>query len=494
MRKRGRCASADTTPASAASAVATSRRPGSTGAPPPTPVQLRLSDGADVDASAQGPDQETRERANAQERSSADVVLFQKLIADKKVHELDITRAGGVSKPQMLKVLAMFGGCEHLFPSSARTKAGAIKKQVAFGDLRAALIAKMQEDGFAEELAEARRALDARPCVPWTPEDNSGRGAAVASAGGVDAARSASRGPHQKTTNRNLCKTRARTAAADFTKSGWHEQQQGKSVFCDGLFPGVSVPVGEGDVRFEAAVDFILGRIGARLQPHASVSAIVQALNREGICICGEAKCGGGTCEESGVAHVRQKLLQNVRRIIRSVASSVLREEAHSAGWSGDWGEGCDEHARKRTKTALGLVSTPTFMASPVRAAVEEHTMLPAAHPLRQAPPPLRDALSEEGTGFIRVPLPVRDCKLPTVETALRKSRRDCPNFAKGQREIVAHEKSKLGDNKRARFGSVAGNDFLAGLCCKIGEGPHRAIQLWHRTPGDARTSETSSA
>ena len=114
---------ADTTPASAASAVATSRRSDSTGAPPPTPVQLRLSDGADVDASAQGPDQETRERANAQERSSADVVLFQKLIADKKVRELDIARAGGVSKPQMLKVLAMFGGCEHLFPSSARTKA-----------------------------------------------------------------------------------------------------------------------------------------------------------------------------------------------------------------------------------------------------------------------------------------------------------------------------------------------------------------------------------
>lgn len=407
MRALGGCASADTAPASAASAVATSRQPGSTGAPPPTPVQLRLSDGADVDESAQRPDQDPRERANAvevQERASTDVVLFQKLIDDKNVFELDTTRAGGVSRPQMLKVLAMFGGCEHLFPPSARTRTGAIKKQVALGDLRAALIAMMQEGGFVDELARARRALAARPCVPWTPEESTGRqGAAVASAGGVDAARGASRGLHQKTTNRDLCKTRARTAAADFTKSGWREMQQGKSVFCDGLFPNVSVPVGEGDVRFEAAVEFCLERIGARLQQHASVSAIVQALNREGICICGREKCGGGSCEASGVAHVREKLLQNVRRIIRSVASSVLREEAQSAGWSGDWREGCEERARKRTKTALGLVSTPAFMASPVRAAVDEHIGLPAEHSLRQAPPPLRDALSEEGTGFIRM-------------------------------------------------------------------------------------------
>jgi hypothetical protein len=351
------------------------------------------------------------------------------------------------------------------------------------------------EDGFAIELAEARRALAARPCEPWSPDDDNGRGSAVASAGGVDAARSASREPHQKTTNRNFSKTRARTAAADFLGSGWKEMQRGTSVFSDGLFPRVSVPAGGGDTPFEAAVDFCLRRIGPRLHPHASVSAIVQALKLHGICACGaDAVCAGEACEQSGVEHVRQTLRQKVRSCIQAVASSVLREDAQGAGWTGEWDAAAPERAKKRTKDTLGLVCTPAFMASPVRAAVTECAELPAMHLLRQAPPPLRDALSSGGTGFVRVPLADSAYELPTVETAPRTSRKDRPNFSKGQREIVAGERMKLGDGKRARYGSVNGNDFVAGLCGKVGEGPVRALQLWMRTGGAPRASTPTSA
>ena len=93
----------------------------------------------------------------------------------------------------------------------------------------------------------------------------------------------------------------------------------------------------------------------------------------------------------------------------------------------------------------------------------------------------------------MRVPLSVCNYQLPTIEMP-QCAERNKVNFAQGQRDIVADEKRKLGADKRARIGSVQGNDFLAGLCGKIGEGPRRAMKLWKITPGGPRTSSLASA
>ena len=170
--RKQRCAGGTPVPAGGAlegastpaSGAATSRRVGTDAGGPPTPVPLVLPD-ARSDAREQ-------HEAAAREKSAREE--FRRLVREKGVHELDSKAKAGATRAQMSKVLAMLGGCLAQFPDSAKTHAGLLKKNLALIDMRAALTAKMHESEFADELVKARRVLDQRPALQWTPEADGG--------------------------------------------------------------------------------------------------------------------------------------------------------------------------------------------------------------------------------------------------------------------------------------------------------------------------------
>ena len=417
-------------------------------------------------AGAEGPDPQ---------QVPSNLEAFKQLVTDHGVWELDGAKCA--TRKQTEAVLAMLGGCIDCFPQEARQKRGdAVKANLKVEVLRAALIAKMQQEGFAGEMQKARERVEgSRELCAWSPGPDTGPGAA-SNVHGLE--RSGSRQPYQSTPGRFCAKQTARTAAQDFVRSGRQQDQQGRGVFSDGLFASVRPPNVEGD-PFEKAVDFALTRLGSRLLPNASATTIVQALRQKGVCKCGSA-CDDEDCYADGVAAVKDMVVVRLRESVQQMARNMGCARLQHESWEGSWGPELESQLQAHVVSAMQMKVPsvwPDWLTSPVkRAAAWLRGQLESQPELQKKPPAVRDALSADGSGFVRTPYDRQNCRIATTHTQMRNggTRKGKPNYSCEQRQIADEIASGSRSAPLPRVGSRQGDEFWGGKAMMMGESVKR--------------------
>ena len=355
-----------------------------------------------------GPCEQVAEQVSAETPGRTDQETIKELLClveTLHVTELDAGSANGPSKPQMESVRQMLGGCAECLPAEALTKAGQPKKELSKSVLQRVLVTKMEQAGFAAELAQKRKDRHAgRRLQEWSPPGQHRAASSEASSTGdqVDA----SRRPYQRSARRGLAKTTARTAANDFVRGGFQQAQANVSVFSGDFFKNVQRSDAGAVKTFEAGVAFAQQRIGEMLMPHASASEIVRALGEKGICQCGN-NCGEDACFQAGVRQVRGAL----RVYTRGAVLAMAKNEGNARLQKGEkLEERQDKLARlleaevvQRMRLVCVPASPENFVWSPALEAAKSLQSAVAACPaLQKTPPALADPLCEGGSGFFR--------------------------------------------------------------------------------------------
>ena len=214
-----------------------------------------------------GPCEQVAEQVSAETPGRTDQETIKELlhlVETLHVTELDASSANGPTKPQMESVRQMLGGCAECLPAEALTKAGQPKKELSKSVLQRVLVTKMEQAGFAAELAQKRQDRHAgRRLQEWSPPGQQRAASPEASSTGEQV--DASRRPFQRSARRGLAKTTARTAAADFQKCGFDQAQANVSVFSGDFFNNVQRSDAGAVKKFEAGVAFAQQRIGEKL-------------------------------------------------------------------------------------------------------------------------------------------------------------------------------------------------------------------------------------
>ena len=393
-----------------------------------------------------GPCEQVAEQVSAETPGRTDQETIKellRLVETLHVTELDASSANGPTKPQMESVRQMLGGCAECLPAEALTKAGQPKKELSKSVLQRVLVAKMKQPGFAAEMAQKRKDRHAqRRLQEWSPQGQ--RRAASPEASSTRVQVDASRRPYQKTTQRGLAKTTARTAAADFLRCGFDQAQANVSVFSGDFFKNVRRSDAGAVKRFEAGVTFTQQRIGELMMPHASASEIVRALGEKGICQCGN-NCGEDACFQTGVRQVREALRAYTRGAVLAMAKNVGNARLQR-------GEKLEEREDKLARLLeaevvqrMRLVCVPAspenFVWSPALEAAKSLQSAVAACPaLQKTPPALADPLCEGGTGFFRT-APRSPYQLwddgPCSPAKAARCRKGCVNWSKSQHDLA---------------------------------------------------------
>ena len=232
----------------------------------PGPVSVAVAGGLMAGASEAGMEQSPVRPASAGGRLGTPSRSRGTAVAagGSAVSPADMRTVQRPSKPQMESVRQMLGGCAECLPAEALTKAGQPKKELSKSVLQRVLVTKMEQAGFAAELAQKRQDRHAgRRLQEWSPPGQQRAASPEASSTGEQV--DASRRPFQRSARRGLAKTTARTAAADFQKCGFDQAQANVSVFSGDFFNNVQRSDAGAVKKFEAGVAFAQQRIGEKL-------------------------------------------------------------------------------------------------------------------------------------------------------------------------------------------------------------------------------------